>query len=613
MEFGSQSSALEPVEDNGVEVTTTETVSHGDDGNVRDIRSHVNEAEQLGTGGSFDGDRLSPPSDLPIGGVEPENALNSPRSGTNSPGGASPPTTKGHGLKKWRRIRRDVVKDANRANMDGSKVLKRGLPGFGNSSKPLNMTSVDIKQNSEGSVIPTNMLKNVNVHDGLAVHGSSMDSMLIVGSTFTAGTDSGNSEDRSSKSSTAASAPRGRYELPAMLGFAREKNKMKNLSGKGSGTSPQRGQQGKGRVESSKKHRGERIKIEKENSHSSMESDSRSSNFVFTQVAYSVTSNGMQSRSMNYDGENSDEASEPLFREEVHTGYNKKNVEDVDLLPDDVAAGSSWADKGEDGENHRPGTDQDPLVESINGLQSVQEALENEIRKFVEIGNYSSIPLESTIIDPDVRESSSHDQFNTVKMRQSASSSLETQIVSLTQTVNYLENKLDETKAMLEVKESRVAQLEVILKSSEFPAEPLGSTILLQQQREGETELEGLLKQMIEAEIEYLAITSAIKKLRVAAGDPLMLFEKQETLAGEQAQMLNKLEEAESKATMLKKQAEELEKSCEDIRGTEKVLDMQMRVCKVSSCFLLQLMLLLVAFWVLVLRLAPHSGSALPT
>ncbi|KAF5732468.1 WPP domain-interacting protein 1-like [Tripterygium wilfordii] len=607
MDFESECSALESVEDNGVEVATTETVSHGDDGNVRDIMSHVNEAEELGAGESFDGDRLLTPSNVLVEGVGDgvENAISSPRSGSNSLGGTSPATTKGYGLKKWRRIRRDVVKDANGASMDSSKALKRGLPGFGNSSEPLNITSVDIKQNSEGSVRLTNMLTNVSVHDGFVIHGSSMDSRLALGSAFAAGTDSENSEDRSSKSSTAASAPRGRYELPAMLGFAREKNKIKNVSGKGSGTSPQRGQQGKGRVESSKKHRGERIKIEKQNSHSSMESDSRSSNFVFMLGAFSVTSNGTQSRSMNCDGENSDEAnaSEPLFSEKVQTSYNS---------PDDVATGSSWADMGEEGENHQPATDQDPLVESVLGLQSVQEALENEIQKFVEIGNYGSIPVESTIIDPDVHESSSLDQFNTVKMRQSASSSYETQILSLTQTVKYLENKLDETKAMLEVKESRVAQLEVILKSAEFRAEQLGSTILLQQ-KERECELEGLLKQKIEAEIEYLTITSAVKKLRAAAGDQLMLFEKQESLAGEQEQMLNKLGEAESKATMLKKQAEELEKSCEDIRGTEEVLNMQMRVCRVSSCFLIQLMLLLVAFWVLVLQLVPHSGSAIPT
>ncbi|KAI9084109.1 hypothetical protein K1719_033907 [Acacia pycnantha] len=43
-------------------------------------------------------------------------------SGTNSPG-SSPPITKGYGLKKWRRIKRDVVKDQS-THLDSAKLLK---------------------------------------------------------------------------------------------------------------------------------------------------------------------------------------------------------------------------------------------------------------------------------------------------------------------------------------------------------------------------------------------------------------------------------------------------------------------------------------------------------
>ncbi|XWS09563.1 hypothetical protein CRYUN_Cryun39dG0000900 [Craigia yunnanensis] len=156
---------------------------------------------------------------------------------------------------------------------------------------------------------------------------------------------------------------------------------MKNLSGKTVGNSSQRIQQGKGRVESSKKPRGERVKIEKENSYSSMESDSRSSNFLFMQGRFSVTSNGKQSgNSMNYNGENSDEAheDEDQISEEVQTAYRKENSGEIEeLSPDDLAADLSWEAKKEKSENHRPSPDQDPLLESILALQSVQEALEN--------------------------------------------------------------------------------------------------------------------------------------------------------------------------------------------------------------------------------------------
>jgi hypothetical protein len=145
------------------------------------------------------------------------------------------------------------------------------------------------------------------------------------------------------------------------------------------GNSAQKGQQGKGRTEGSKKPRGERVKIEKENSHSSMESDSRSSNFVFMQGDFTATSNGKQTeRSMKYDRENSDEAlASERFSEEVQTGYSKDNVGEIeDLLQDDLAADLSWQVKEEKSENHRPSIDRDPMVESIFNLQSVQEALQ---------------------------------------------------------------------------------------------------------------------------------------------------------------------------------------------------------------------------------------------
>ena len=80
------------------------------------------------------------------------------------------------------------------------------------------------------------------------------------------------------KSSTAASVPTLRYEKTVVGGPANDKNKMRTLGGKNLINSVHRGLQGKSRAETSKKHRGERVKIEKENCHSSVESDSQSSN-----------------------------------------------------------------------------------------------------------------------------------------------------------------------------------------------------------------------------------------------------------------------------------------------------------------------------------------------
>ncbi|KAJ6422932.1 hypothetical protein OIU84_023965 [Salix udensis] len=387
MDLESESSALESVEDNEL-TTTIPTITpdcasnHGDgDGDGDNSKINANGScsngiiHDMGTNGNDDTNTLPHDGDFKEG-VGIEQVGKSPSSTAISPAGGSPPT-KGFGLKKWRRIRRDVVKDAS-ADADNSKVLKRVFSGAVNPAKQINLNPVEVLQNSDGSVGSANLFRNVALGDAFVTHGSSLESRFVVESAFPAGMDSENSEDRSSKSSTAASAPRVRHDLPTVSGYSWDRNRVKSLSGKGVGSSAQRVQQGKEWVENGKKPRGERVKIEKENSHSSMESDSRSSNFVFMQGDYSVTSNGKQSgRSMIYDGENSDEAheGEQQFSGEPHSGYGQENAEDVS--EDELAAEASWTDKGEKRADHRPSADQDQWAESILSLQSVQKALEN--------------------------------------------------------------------------------------------------------------------------------------------------------------------------------------------------------------------------------------------
>ncbi|KAF2325679.1 hypothetical protein GH714_032577 [Hevea brasiliensis] len=362
MDLEGENSALESVEDNEL-TTNLDSVSNLDQnkGKFEANGSCSNEIHNM---------RIEQ--------LENENSVNSQPLTAKSPIMGSPTMTKGYGLRKWRRLKREVVKDAN-ASADNSKVLKRGLSSSG--TKLINLLPAVIKQNSEGSTGSANVLRNAGVIDGLATRGPCLESSFAVGSAFVLGIDSENSEDRSSKSSTAASAPRLRYDLPAVLGYMRERNRI-NLSGKSVASSIQQVSQGKVRAESSKKPRGDKVKIEKENSHSSMESDSRSSNFVFMQGVCSVTSNGNQSE--NYDGENSDDghAGEQQFSEEVQTVYGQENVGEVkNASQDDLAADASWEDKEEKSENHQPTTDHDPLVESLIILQTVQEVLESEIRK----------------------------------------------------------------------------------------------------------------------------------------------------------------------------------------------------------------------------------------
>lgn len=374
MDFESECSALESVEDNEV---NQEAVPFDDVSRIRTNGTCANDADQsCAAESAFDamGSIPSATKGKDLSG----KAANLPLSITQSSPKIPSPVTKGYGLKKWKRIPRDFVKDMN-SSEDTSKILKRALSTSGNPIKP-QLSPTEAKQNNEGSVGSVNPLRNIGNVDGLAFHGSSSNSRFAMGSAFNPGTDSENSEDRSSKSSTAASAPKARYDVNTVLGHVREKNRIKSISGKSTGGSGQKVHQGKGRVEGSKKARGERIKVEKENSQSSIESDSRSSCFVFRQGTPAAASNGNQNeRSVTDDGDNSDGAyaGDQQFSEEVETAYRKEDeVEAEDVTQDNLAADLSWEVKEEQDRNHWSTLNKDPMDESILSLQSAQHALE---------------------------------------------------------------------------------------------------------------------------------------------------------------------------------------------------------------------------------------------
>lgn len=261
------------------------------------------------------------------------------------------------------------------------------------------------------------------------------------------------------------------------------------------------------------------------------------------------------------------------------------------------------------------------LGHDINGVMCPHA----EVQKFGEIGkeplspgdnsvNGSGIPADLSSSDPGINESNLSDHLGYEKIGQTSSKSLEAQVLGLKQSVKLLESKLDESRAMLEVKESRVAELEDMINISKSPKEESGSTIDLEEEkyRELETELEGLFRQMIEAQVEYIAIKRTTQRLKFAAGGQIALLDEQEEVAGEQAQMLNKLGEAEIRAAKLKERAEELGKYGGDIVATEEVFTMQKRFCKITSCLFIQMILLGLAVWFFSLQ-TPHQGAAVPT
>ncbi|KAL0407056.1 UNVERIFIED_CONTAM: WPP domain-interacting protein 1 [Sesamum latifolium] len=158
-------------------------------------------------------------------------------------------TSKGNGLRKWRRIRRDASKGGE-SSVDTGKMVMQELSNSAAHPSKRPQVYAERQQKTEDSVssIPPMV-------GGLDIFALLGDSGLALGPSVDAGTDSENSEDRSSKSSTAASIPKIKYEIPMVMGFPHDKSGIRNTSGKNLTHSVQRTQQGKGRIEAIKKRR----------------------------------------------------------------------------------------------------------------------------------------------------------------------------------------------------------------------------------------------------------------------------------------------------------------------------------------------------------------------
>ncbi|KAG7538128.1 hypothetical protein ISN44_As13g019430 [Arabidopsis suecica] len=491
----------------------------------------------------------------------------------------SPLISKGFGLRKWkRRIRRDLVKDDTSVNMENSKVLKRVLSGLVDpNAKQMHLPGPDDRQDSVGSV------GSVNSVVGFAIGGDGHGNGLA----FAAGVDSDNSEDRSSKSSTAASGLKVRYE--STVGHSWDKHRGKYSGGKSVISLGDSSQQRKSNVEKSKKLRGERIKIEKENSHSSMESaDSRSSNFVFMQGAsYSLSCREQGGRRMmDYDEENSDH--------DAHTSNRKDNVGDEE---EEGTEDYSQGDSVEESQSKNNGSSDnlDPLIVAFNSFQTLQEALQKELQKFQELGKEPITSLHdggesSSCVHAGherASEVSSSHRFGSEKMGETGLTSLDSEILNLVNNVEHLEIKLEEAKSILKVKETQIRELESTINFSE------------PHNRGTEIGIEEIFQQKMEAEIEYIIFSRSVGNLKKR----IKLIEEEKTLG------LSKLEKAETKAENLKNQAQDLQNHCVEITEIQEVECLKKRVSKTTRCLLLQLGLLFMLYYFLL----PESENVVPT
>ncbi|CAH2053831.1 unnamed protein product [Thlaspi arvense] len=357
----------------------------------------------------------------------PQQSNNVDGLGVESPGGSVHSRRKGFGLKKWRRIKRDgPVKDEAAPVDDGSKLLKRGLTGLVNPpSKHVDLSSVEARQSSEGSVGSVNMVNNHHHHQHH--HGVANGFSPDPGFMFTVGQAFEKSEEHSGK---IASGSQGKIW----------RDTIKNASE-------------------------ERAKTDKGKPCSSIDSDLRSSDFVFSSGAVSVANNGEKDERlmMNHVGEYSKESQ---VREQVQT-YSRSEEEDGNEREKD---NHYWADK-------------DQIADSVRNLAALQEALWKEVQSFQELGK------EFTPIHSNTDELSSSNQPRNENCGEENSTSSGPHALILKQKVKHLEHKLEEARAILEAKEARIQELE-------------NSKI--------ESDLEAIFQRRIETEIVHLVLTRSL-------------------------------------------------------------------------------------------------------
>ncbi|KAL2247746.1 UNVERIFIED_CONTAM: hypothetical protein Sindi_2626900 [Sesamum indicum] len=131
--------------------------------------------------------------------------------------------------------------------------------------------------------------------------------------------------------------------------------------------------------------------------------------------------------------------------------------------------------------------------------------------------------------------------------------------------------------------------------------------------RDVETELDYLFMQKIEAEVEHLAISTMVQKLRLAAVDQITILKEQKALVSEQTQILDKLGDTRNKAATSKKESEKLENFCEDVASADETLRLRKKVRKYTSYFLVQLLTLIVILGVFVLQSPSNNRGVVPT
>ncbi|WVZ65349.1 hypothetical protein U9M48_014729 [Paspalum notatum var. saurae] len=402
------------------------------------------------------------------------------------------------------------------------------------------------------------------------------------------GADSDNSDDRTSKLSTAASAPRHDFSSG---GFGRDRDRARSRAPGGAA----HGKSIRAARVRGASARATASPAEVENSRSSVESSLRSSNAAHVRRSSAgVTSNGVH-KVLFPDGHQSDD--EPPCEEVRYAtgGFYKENGSVVGRLGNcDSDANNHIFDEASVGTFQNGGTHSglDPYVESIALLQSAQEALENEIQKFVEIRKET---------DGDSITHHSETEW-------SSSPHPEESVEELSEKIKVLESKLEEATMLINERDSKILELDALSQIKPQDTTACNSDLLSLQ-----PDVDQLLLEKMEAEIQCFILTRASQDWKPLTKDQAALYDVQKSLSGDHKSLETKLRHTENRAMMLEEMVDKLESQCKELSETSEVLKLQAGASRASLFCSIQFVLLCIAVGTILVRFMPSSPEIVPT
>ncbi|GJM98473.1 hypothetical protein PR202_ga15488 [Eleusine coracana subsp. coracana] len=502
--------------------------------------------------------------------------------------------SKGRGLRRWRRIPREHHHEGSPASPvaagsgpgeDLSQLHKRrlALPA----GAPKGKDDAAVEEESSVASVESSCVPPPPEVSTPPPAPTSLDpnlGLLIATAGFSVGAggaDSENSDDRNSKSSTAASAPRGalpRHEF-SFGGFGRERERARSRVPGGTAHSKNlRAARVRGGA-SARAAASPASPVEPENSRSSVESNLRgSSSAQPRESCASITSNGVHKVLFPDDDDHNSDGEAPSEEARYATGgFYKQNGSVVGRLVMENC-GSDGSDrifeeasvgKFENG-GTRPGLD--PYVESIALLQSAQETLENEIQRFVEIRK-----------ETDENSTTQSEEF----------------VEELSEKLQALELKLEQATILINEKDSKILELNALNQARQ---EACNSNLSMQ------SDIEQLLLEKMEAEIHCFILTRASQAWTQVASD-----EMQKSLVEDHKSIETKLRHSENRAMMLEEMVDKLEAQCKELSEASEVLKLQARASRTSLFCSIQLVLVCIALGTTLMRFLPSSTEFVPT